>query len=749
MNMKILSIIFKFFTFYIIFITPVYSEIINKIVVNGNARISNETIKMFSKVSLNEEILDENLNLILKNLYNTKYFEDVRISFNNNTLTIHVKEYPIIQKINYSGIKSKTILENINIDKLIREKSPYNFIILKNEENRLATRINELGYYNPIIKTSLETLDNNLVIINFDIELGDKAKIKKISFIGNKVFKDRKLKRLITTIEYKFWKIISGRKYLNQNQVEFDKRLLTNYYLNNGYYNVSINSSFAKLIDDNNFELVFNIDAKDKFFFGDLKLNLPSDFEEKNFDDINDLFKEIKDEPYSINAIDKILNEIDKITKMEQYQFIKASVIENITQNKINLTFKIDETEKFYVKKINIYGNSVTEESVIRNQLELDEGDPFNELLFNKSINNMKSLNFFKNINQKISNGDDYNTKILDIFVEEKPTGEISASAGAGTSGGSFGFGIKENNFLGKGITLDSNFILSSDSMRGKFSIRNPNYKNSDKSIYLSLEALENDNYNAFGYKSNKTGIDIGTNFEYLNNLTLGLGSSNFYEVISTNSSASQAQQDQEGNYWDSFLNIDFDYDKRDQKFQTTSGFRSYYSIDVPIISDKNTLKNNYNYSYYFDLFDQNISTLSFMLRSANSLTNKDIKLSERINLPSKKLRGFEAGRVGPKDGDDYIGGNYASSINFSSTLPQFFEESQNVDFLFFIDAANVWGVDYNNSLDDNGHIRSSTGIGIDWFSPIGPMNFSLAHPITKKNSDKTESFRFNLGTTF
>jgi outer membrane protein insertion porin family len=137
------------------------------------------------------------------------------------------------------------------------------------------------------------------------------------------------------------------------------------------------------------------------------------------------------------------------------------------------------------------------------------------------------------------------------------------------------------------------------------------------------------------------------------------------------------------------------------------------------------------------------------MLRSANSLTNKNVKLSERINLPSKKLRGFEAGRVGPRDGDDYIGGNYATSVNFSSTIPQFFEESQNVDFLFFIDAANVWGVDYDDSLDDNGHIRSSTGIGIDWFSPIGPMNFSLAHPITKKNSDKTESFRFNLGTTF
>ncbi len=252
-----------------------------------------------------------------------------------------------------------------------------------------------------------------------------------------------------------------------------------------------------------------------------------------------------------------------------------------------------------------------------------------------------------------------------------------------------------------------------------------------------------------FGYKSNKTGIDIGTNFEYLDDFRLGVGTSNFYEVIKTDSTASQSQQNQKGNYWDSFLNFDFNYDKRNQKFQTSSGFKSYYSLGLPIISEKNTLKNFYNYSHYFDLFDQNISSFSLMLRAANSITNDNIKLSERINIPSRKLRGFEAGRVGPKDGEDFIGGNYAAAMNFSSTLPQLFEESQNVDFLFFIDAANLWGVDYDNTLDDDGTIRSSTGIALDWFTPVGPLNFSLSLPITKKDSDKTETFRFQLGTTF
>ena len=747
--MRKLILIIKIITIYLYFLTSVNSEIINKIVISGNERISSETVKMFSGVEVNDDILDIRLNLILKNLYKTNYFKNVNISFKDKILNILVDEHPIIQSINYSGIKSKSLLESINDGKLVKEKSPYNELILKKEKNRVVTKIKELGYYNSKIETTVEKLNNNLVNINFIFNLGDKAKIKKISFIGNKIFKDKKLKRIIASTEYKFWKFISGRKYLNPNLTDLDTRLLKNFYLNNGYYNVEINSSFAKLINTNEFELIFNIDAKNKIIFGDLKLDLPADFEKENFSNIEKLFQKIKGKSYSINLIDKILNEIDQVTVLDQYQFINATVLENLISDKLNLTFKIGETEKFYIKKINIYGNSVTQENVIRNQLEIDEGDPFNEILYNKSINNIKSLNFFKTVDSDVNDADEYNTKILDIFVGEKATGEISAQAGFGTDGGSIGFGIKENNFLGKGIALDSNFLISEESFKGKFGLTNPNFKNTDKLIYINAQSLEDDNLDKFGYKSNKTGINFGTKFEYLSNFTLGVGTSNFYEVIKTNSNASQAQQDQKGNYWDSFINFDFIYDKRNQKFQTSSGFRSFYSLDVPVISDKNTLKNYYDYSYYFDLFDKNISTLSFLLRSANSINGKNVKLSERINLPSSRLRGFEAGRFGPKDGDDFIGGNYGASINFASTIPQIFEESQNVDFLFFIDTANIWGVDYDSSLDDSGSIRSSTGVALDWLSPVGPLSFSLAVPITKKNGDKTETFRFNLGTTF
>ena len=171
--------------------------------------------------------------------------------------------------------------------------------------------------------------------------------------------------------------------------------------------------------------------------------------------------------------------------------------------------------------------------------------------------------------------------------------------------------------------------------------------------------------------------------------------------------------------------------------------------IDLPLLSETATFTNTYLFKYFTELYENNISNISLYLRSSTSLKSEEIKLSERIILPSNRLRGFERGKVGPKDGEDFIGGNYAAAINFSSTIPQLLENSENIDVLFFIDAGNVWGVDYFSGDDEGSEIRSSIGLGLDWLTPVGPLNFTLATAITKAESDKTETFRFNLGTTF
>jgi outer membrane protein insertion porin family len=502
------------------------------------------------------------------------------------------------------------------------------------------------------------------------------------------------------------------------------------------------------MINDQEFELVFNIEANPKLYFGKLKLNLPTDFSESNYESLDKFFNKLENEPYSLYSVENILEKIEDITVNEQYESIKATVEETIIDNKINISFNIEETERLFIERINIFGNNVTKEAVIRNQIEIDEGDPFNAILYTKSLNNIKSLNFFESVEGEVLKGNKFNTKIINISIVEKATGEIFAGVGTGTGGSNVSFGVKENNYLGSGTLVDSNFSLSETKVKGRLFISNPNYKNSDKSLSLSMESSVTDRLSTSGYKSNVTGFSLGTDFEYLDDLRFGISTKNLIEKITVDSTASAKQKKQEGNYFDNFLGMNFNYDKRNQKFQTTSGFFSNYSVDIPVLSDTNTLMNTYNYKIFKELYDENVSTLSFLIKSSTSITGDNVKLSERLYIPPRRLRGFEAGKVGPKDGSDYVGGNYISSINATSTIPKILENIQSVDIVMFADVGNIWGVDYNTSLDVD-EIRSSVGVGLDWLTPVGPLTFSLAHPITQAESDVTEMFRFNLGTSF
>ena len=745
--MKIIN--FTLIALFFIFKSIGYSEIIKDFSIKGNERISNNTIIMFSGAKIDQNVDNIKINQILKNLYDSNFFEDVSVSLKENTLFIEVVEFPIIEEINLNGINSNRIKEQLNDTMILKPRSSFNNFLVSQDLSSIKSQLKKLGYYFADVEVSSEILENNRINLNYNIKLGNKAKIKKITFIGDKIFKEGKLRGVIVSEEYKFWKFISGRKFLNEETIKFDQRLLKNFYLNKGFYNVEINTSFAKLVNKDEFELIFNINSKNKIFFNDLNIKMPEDFNRVNFEKLNNFFQKIKGKPYSINTVEKILNQIDKITIQEEYKSVKATIDETIIENKLDITFNIDETEKILVERINIYGNNITRESVIRNMLEIDEGDPFNDILQSKSENNLRSLNFFRKVSSEIIEGSNKNSKIINITVEEKPTGEIFAGAGLGNEGGTFSIGVKENNYLGKGLGVEANGTITPESFKGKLSITDPNYKNSDKSVFLSFQALEIDRIKNSGYKTNKTGFEVGTNFEYLEDLNLGLYTRSFLEKIETDSTASALQQTQDGNYWDSFFKFRVNYDKRNQKFKANEGFLSDFTMDLPVISDTNTFTNSYNFKIFTDLYENNITSFSFYVEAANSISGDNIKLSERIYLPSRKLRGFESGKVGPKDGNDFIGGNFATAINFNSTLPVIFQNSQNLDASIFLDVANLWGVDYDSSINDSNKIRSSVGIAVDWFSVVGPINFSLTEALSKTSSDITESFRFNIGTTF
>ncbi len=744
-----MKIIFKSILIIFIITISANSEIIKEIKVNGNKRVSSATIKIFSEIEVNSDLSVNQLNDVVKKLYSTNFFNNVELIVEKNILYISVIENPLIQTLTFEGVKNKRIVKLLNEQIEMREKSSFIKNRVKNDEEKIINILRTNGYYFSKVTPKIKKNDNNTVDLIFEIDLGDKAYIKKITFIGNKKIKENKLKKVIVSEEAKFWKFVSSRKFLDLNRIKLDEKLLYNFYKNKGYYNVSVESSSAKVIDESNFELIFNINAGKKYYFGQIDLIIPDEYSPESFKKIINVKDKLKGKTYSLNQIKKILNEIDEIALTKEFEFISAKYKENIIDNNINLLIKLEESKKFYVERINVFGNYITEENVIRNSLLVDEGDAYNEILVNKSINEIKSRRLFKTVNKIIDDGSSKDLKIININVEEQPTGEIFAGAGTGTSGSSLSFGIKENNYLGKGVKLDSQVSISDTALQGSLTINNPNYKNSQKSLRTSLEATKIDQMSRFGYESTKTGFSIGTVFEQYEDIYFSPSISNYLETLKTSSVASDAKKKQKGDYFDSSFNYGLSLNKLNQNFQPSSGFKSTFFQSLPIYSDDYSIENKYDFVKYYSPNENAILSFRLLAQSINSLTGDDVRISKRIYIPSKRLKGFEFGKIGPKDGNDYIGGNYATALNFATTLPGIFKDLETIDFSFFVDAANVWGVDYSDTIDDNSKIRTSSGLAVDWLTPIGPLSFSFAKPITKADTDRTENFRFDIGTTF
>ena len=749
---------YKYFThfFFIItlFLNNSFAETINNVEVVGNKRISKETIVVLSGINQNDDIQDYNLNESLKKLYETDFFSDIKFSINDSILNITVIENPIIEKINIEGIKKKSLEELIYNSISLKDRTSFTELKLNMDIKEIDDILKINGYYFSSISVTSEKDEKlNSILLNLKIELGKKAKIKEILFVGEKKFKDKKLLEIIASEENKFWKFISNKVFLNQSLIELDKRLLQNFYKNNGYYNVKIHNSFAEIDDKSDFKLIFNIDAGNKFYFNNFELNLPEDYDVADFSRVLKTLNSLKNNQYSLNNINSILKDIDRIASLRLYDFINVDVSETIVDgSKIDFNFTVTDSDKFYVEKINIMGNYNTIEEVIRNKLIVDEGDPYNNLLHNKSINEIKSLGIFKTVNSKIKNGTSQNTKILDISVEEQPTGEISAGAGYGTQGGVFGGSLTEKNFLGKGITLNTDFQISNDGVKGSLNYSKPNFNYTDNTLFTSLTSTSQDNLSSSGYKINTAGISIGTSFEQYEDFYFSPELDLTIEDLTTNSTASNFYQKQEGSYSDFYFNYGLTYDRRNSSYDPSKGSLIRFSQEVPISSTTNELKNTFLFTTYKPLntVQDMIGKASFYFNNVSSIDGSDVRISKRSNIPYNRLRGFEKGKVGPIDsGGDYIGGNYSAAINLSTNLPWLLNTVETLDFSYFIDMASVWGVDYDSTIDDASKLRSSTGIALDYLSPIGPLSFSWTIPITKKSTDKTETFRFNLGTTF
>ena len=742
---KLLIIVLIYFSYS----STAIAEVVKKINILGNSRVNEETIKIYGGIKINEDYAEQDLNRILNDLFSTNFFEDVQIELSNNILNIKLIEHPVVNQLIIIGEPSNKYKEQIR--KMLKSKEKESYI-----KNYIAKDIDTIkqiyasaGHNFAEVDVKVRKVDKLNLDLIFEIEKGKETRISKITFTGDKKIRDRRLKDIVASEEHKFWKVISRNTKFTQNLVNMDTRLLENYYRSIGYYDVQIKSNSAEISNrDGDIELIYSIDAGNRYIVKKIITNADPVLDKDVFYPLNKKYQKLIGSYYSPFKVKKLLDAIDELIAINNLQFIEHNVEEIIEKDSIVIKFNIYEGEKVLVERVNILGNNITNESVIRGEMEIDEGDPFTNLNLDKSIANIKSRNIFKNVNYKISDGSQKNLKTIDIIVEEKPTGEVSAGAGIGTNGGTFAFTVKENNYLGEGKNVAFNIDVNQDSLKGTLNYTDPNYDFLGNSLNYYITSETNDKADQ-GYENNIMGAGIKTSFEQYNDVYATLGISVTHDDLKTLDNATDSLKKQSGTFDEISGNYGFSFDKRNRSFMPTDGSIVGFSQSLPIYADKSFIANTFSASSYTTISENIIGAGKIYFSAVNGIGSDNVRLSKRKTLSSSRLRGFERGKVGPLDGTDHIGGNYVTAINFEASLPNFLPESSGVDLGLFLDFGNVWGVDYDSSLDQSNKIRSSTGAAMNWSSPIGPMNFTLSTNLSKASTDVTESFNFNLGTTF
>jgi len=738
----------KIFFFLVLFFPSISFSKIDQIKVQGNIRVSESLITSFveKKDLIDAKYLDD----LTKKIYATELFSDVKVSYLNNVLNIIVSENAAISFFFIKGVEGSD-LDEINKLITIKEGSIFTPLKLKQDIENIKKYLKQNGYYFASIEPEVIKIQNNQINLILNIDKKYISRVKNIYFIGNKYFKSGDLIDVVSTSEYGWWKLFSTN-YFSEERLDYDTQLLRNFYKSKGFYDITIESSFA-IQENNDFNIVFSINSGKKYTFG--TFSLTDESKELTSDNLvsikNNVTKQIFKKDYSNLKVSLIEKKIKDFFDSKKIPNLNIIISEKKADNeKIDLVININKPDNFFINKIFVSGNTITKEATIRDILKFSEGDLYNSNKVNKSIDNLKSARFFSKVDVETKEDKLNKLKDIDIKVKEQPTGSISAGAGYGTQGGVIEGSINESNFLGEGINLNFTGRLSTQQISGVLGYSTPNFLNSNRTASISLFS-EKDEFKNTGFENKKIGTVNSTNYEIYEDVFIRPNFAIQHDSISAGGSSSALFRSRAGDYLTTSLGYGLTLDKRNSKFKTSEGFITYFDQNLAtLLSDVPTLQTGAGITFFTELFNPEfIGSAKLRLDSGVGIGDKDIKLSDRIFANSRDLRGFQNKAVGPVDGGDHVGGNYLAALSLRSTFPNPLPEIVRPTTFLFLDSGNVWGVDYSDRVDNSNKIRSSLGVGIDIISPLGPLSFSFSNVISKAPSDKVQNFTFNIGSTF
>ena len=751
---------FIIYTFFVVFFNfnATFAELkVSKILIEGNQRVDNETILSFISLSEGSSYINSDVNIILKDLYKTGFFSNVQVSNKKGVLVISVEENSILNLIGFEGNK-RFDDEILNEIVSLKKNQIYSKKIVSEATNKLIELYKTQGRFAASIVPKVVELDGKRVDLVFEIDEGPLYTVKNISFVGNKIFSDRRLKEVISTKQTAWWRFITSSDNYNPDRLEIDASQLRDFYFTRGYVNFNILKKQGDLLPDKNgFSILFVINEGKRYRVSSIEIKsslseLPN-INFRNLIPIND------SDWYNIKKIEKGISNINNTLADLGFAFSEIRPEFNIDDEDatIELTFNINEGTKNFIEYINITGNSRTLDSVIRREIELVEGDPFNRLKIQRSERNIKNLGFFKYVDVKAEAGSKPNFADLNIDVEEQATGSVSLGIAYSTFDDfSTSFGISEKNFLGRGQR--AKFSLSLSDKRQNFSAGLSQPYLFDRNLTGSFDVFNN-NYTdssadqrikSFGFSSS-AGFSSANDFAHNISYTL--------QNVETETLDDQENKiSSDGGKLSSSLGYQITKDTRDNRFNPTSGY--YYTLSESFAGlggDVNYLSSVLKGAYYYkpDYTDLIIG-IGAEYGNIEGL-GENISKSNRFFVGGRKIRGFDSSGIGPRESvnstSSAVGGNnyYTGRVAIRSGIGIPSETA--LQWTIFSDFGTLWGVDDTNNnyavSTDQKKLRMSFGYGFQWETPIGPLSFTWADAIKKESYDQLQRFEFRLGSNF
>lgn len=728
--------------------------------VTGNVRVDDASVFTFAGIEPGQTITAAELNDARQRIQNSGLFDTVEVIPQGNTLVIEVTEFPTINTI---AIEGNRRIDDDALTPLLTSQPRRVFSPSTAEADAAAITdaYRQSGRLSATVRPVIIRRDANLVDLVFEVTEGRVVETERISFNGNREYSDRRLRRVLESTQAGFLRLIITRDTFIEDRIAFDSQLLTDFYSDRGYIDFEVLSVTSELARERDaFFVTFNIREGQSYDFGTVSVS--SDLPEIDIAAYEATIPVRPGTIYSPRTLDNVISRMEALATQQGLRFIRVEP--RVTRNDATLTLDVEMVisrgERVFVERIDIEGNATTLDRVIRRQFDVVEGDPFDPRAIRQSAERIRALSYFSDVDVQGREGSSPDQVVIDVDVEEQPTGSLGFSVGFETDdGASLAIDFAERNFLGRGQTVQLGFNTAESSQSLTFSFVEPAFMRRDLALNLGAFYSETDSDNA-DFDTRRVGGTVGFGFPISENSRLRVYYSAAEETIeNVDVNSSEILQREDGDLITSAIGYDLRYDTRTTGLDPTAGVLLEFSQELAGLGgDNQYIRTTALAQGVTTVAREEVTLRATVEGGALHFFDDGSRITDRFVLNSRQMRGFEPFGLGPRDlaaaNQDGLGGNFFAVARFEAAFPLGLPDEYGISGGLFFDVGSVWGLDDTVGtggviVDDDAALRSTIGFSLFWDTVIGPLRFNFSHPLVEEDFDETRNFDLTIEARF